>query len=66
MISGVTGLRDDPASKGRKLTGAFSVGSSPMMLLLSGPSSSEDGVGVRVNRYVPFREVVLFSVGLAS
>ena len=61
----MTVLLDDPASNGRNF-GISSVGSNPKVLLLSGPSSSDEGVGVRSKRNLPLRDVVLFRFSLAS
>ena len=55
----MTVLLDGSASKGRKF-GITSVGSSPKVLLLSGSSSSDGGVGVRLKRNTLLRDVVLF------
>ena len=55
----MSGLLDDSTSNGRKL-GGVSVGSNPIILLLSGSSSSDGGVGVRSKRNTPLRDVVLF------
>ena len=61
----MTVLLDDSVSNGRNL-GISSVGSSPRVLLLSGPSSSDDGVGVRSKLNLPLRDVVFFRFDLAS
>ena len=55
------GLLDDSTSNGRKL-GRVSVGSNPIVLLLSGSSSSDGGVGVWSKRNTPLRDVVLFQL----
>ena len=55
----------DGSSNGRKF-GITSVGSNPKALLLSGPSSSDEGVGVRSKQNLPLRDVVLFRLSLAS
>ena len=55
----MTVLLDGSASNGRKF-GVTSVGSNPMVLLLSGSSSSDGGVGVQLKRNIPLRDVVLF------
>ena len=55
----MTVLLDGSASNGRKL-GVASVGSNPIVLLLSGFSSSDGGVGVRLKQNIPLRDVVLF------
>ena len=55
----MTVLLDGSASNGRKF-GVASVGSNPIVLLLSGFSSSDGGVGVRLKRNTPLRDVVLF------
>ena len=55
----MTGLLDGSASNGRKL-GVASVGSNPIVLLLSGFSSSDGGVGVRLKQNTPLHDVVLF------
>ena len=60
-LSGVTGLLDGSASNGRKF-GAASVGSNLIVLLLSGFSSSDGGVGVRLKRNIPLCDVVLFQL----
>ena len=52
-------MTDGSASNGRKF-GITSVGSSPKVLLLSGSSSSDGGVRVRLKRNTPLRDVVLF------
>ena len=55
----MTVLLDGLASNGRKF-GVASVGSNPIVLLLSGFSSSDGGVRVRLKRNTPLRDVVLF------
>ena len=55
----MTVLLDGSASNGRKF-GVALVGSNPIVLLLSGFSSSDGGVRVRLKRNTPLRDVVLF------
>ena len=57
----MTVLLDSSASNGRKF-GVASVGSNPIVLLLSGFSSLDGGVGVRLKRNTPLRDVVLFQL----
>ena len=59
----MTVLLDGSASNGRKF-GVTSVGSNPIVLLLSRSSSSDGGVEVRLKRNTPLRDVVLFRLVL--